>query len=240
MKNSEVVSELKTKYRDQTTVSTQEIKEVLVSIFPDLTPSTISWRINQLKKEKLIQQVGRGIYSFEFKPDYSPQLSLKTKRTYNRIKQLCSSTLCVWDSGMLDDIQGMESDRHWMFFSAAKDELEPLFQKMLDFSKQVFLSPDKEVINRYMVPLKEAIVLTPLVSETPLNEAKDYTMPTIEGILVNAWIKSSNMLEPIGYDINKLFQLAFSNYNINRSKLLRYASRRDQRSQIETLIHSIV
>jgi len=239
MKNSEVISELKNKYGTQSTVSTQEIKEVLIGIFPDLTPSTISWRINQLKKEKLIHQVGRGIYSFEFKPDYIPQLSLKTKRTYNRIKQLCSSTLCVWDSLMLDDILGAESDRHWMFFSTAKNELEPLFQQMLDFSKQVFLSPDKEVINRYMAPLKEAIILTPLVSETPLFEDTDYITPTIEGVLVNAWISSSNMLDLIGYDIKKLFQDAFTSFNINRSKLLRYASRRDQRSQIETLINSI-
>jgi hypothetical protein len=238
MKNPDIIIILREKYTYQTMVSTQEIIDVLKSIFPDLSSSTISWRINQLKKEQLIHQVGRGWYSFEFKPEFTPQISLKTKRTYNRIKPLCSSTISVWDTLMLDDIIDTQSDKHWMFFAVPKDELESLFQQMLDFSKQVFLSPDREIINRYMIPLKEAIVLTPLVSENPLIEGSDYITPTIEGILVNAWINASIMLEPIGYDIIKLFKCAFSNFNINRSRLLRYAARRDQRSQIEALINS--
>jgi len=63
--------------------------------------------------------------------------------------------------------------------------------------ENLWTSPDKEVINRYMMPSKEAIILAPLVSETPLDEDSDYITPTIEGVLVNAWIKNTNMLAPI-------------------------------------------
>lgn len=239
MRNSEIASKLKKHFVKQTTITTQEISEVLIAAFPDLSPNTISWRINQLKKDQFIQQVGRGLYSFEFKPEYQPEISLKTKRVYNRIKPLCQSALSVWDTQMLDAIIGIRSDKHWMFFATAKEDLESLFDQMLDFSKQVFLQPDKEVINRYMMPLNEAIILTPLISETPLEKSGDYFTPTIEGILVNAWLAFDNYLAPSGYDIKELYQSAFSKYNINQSKLLRFSTRRDKRTEIEKFIKNI-
>ena len=239
MKNAEIAFKLKDHFSEQTIISTQEIREHLCATFPNLSASTISWRINQLKVEQLIQQVGRGLYSFNFKPEYSPEISLKTKRIYNKAKVFCESEISVWDTQMLDTILGTPSERHWVFLTTAKETLEHLFGQMLDFSKPVFLQPDAETINRYVMPLPEAILLTPLVSETPLSRAGDYLTPTIEGILVNAWLAADSYLTPIGYDVKALYQAAFTTYNINQSKLLRFSTRRDKRSEIEKFINSL-
>ena len=207
---------------------------------PNLSESTLSWRINQLKAENLIHQIGRGLYSFDFKPEYRPDISLKTKRTYNRIKALCKGDLSVWDTQMLNRISDTDISKHWMFLATTKDELEPLFDDMLDFSKQVYLQPEGEIVRRYILPLDEVIILIPLVSESPLFEGVDYISPTIEGLLVNAWIKSETYLKPIGFDIEFLFQKAFEKFNINQSKLLRYATRRDKREEIIKFINTIL
>ena len=186
MKNTELVSKLKKRFSKKETVTTQEITEVLADALPNVSSSTLSWRINQLKTENLIHQAGRGLYSFTYKPEYNFELGLKTKRIYNRVKALTTSEVSVWDTNALDLILEKKNSKSLIFLSVAKEELEPLFNNMLAFSKQVFLNPDKETINRYLKPLEEAIVLTPLISETPLIKTGDYITPTIEGLLVNS------------------------------------------------------
>lgn len=240
MKNIDVANKLKENFKSQLTITTQEIKEVMTILLPNLSESTLSWRLNQIKAENLIHQIGRGLYSFEFKPEYRPEISLKTKRTYNRVKALCKSELCVWDTQMLNEIMGSNISKHWMFLAIIKDELEPLFDEMLSFSKQVYLQPEEEIVRRYILPLEDVIVLVPLVSESPLCQGSDYTSPTIEGLLVNAWLKSALFLKPIGFEVEVLFKKAFEKYNINQSKLLRYAARRDKREEIVDFINSIL
>ncbi|UZS00098.1 DUF6577 family protein [Chondrinema litorale] len=239
MKKSELASKLKEYFANQSIITTKEITKVLANAFPEVSTNTISWRINQLKKEKLIYQTGRGLYSFEFKPEYTPDFSLKTKRLYNRMKPFCKAELSMWDTQMLNHISETNVDRYWVFLSTKKEELEPLFENMLDFSKQTFLQPDKEVISRYLMAHTEAVIITPLVSETPLCKLGEYITPTIEGLLVNVWLKYENYLKPIGFDIKKLYEQAFKKYSINQSKLLRYAARRDKRNEINEFIKSI-
>jgi hypothetical protein len=239
MKNSELADLLKKHFVNQLVITTTEITEVLVSACPELSSATISWRLNQLKKEELIYQKGRGIYSFDFKPDYLPELSLKAKRLYNKIKPFCKSDLSMWDTQMLNEIGGTDIERFWIFFSTTKEELVSLFDNMLDFSKQSFLQPDKEVTSRYLMAHDEAIILLPLVSETPLLKTGDYLSPTIEGLLVNAWLNYENYLQPIGFDIKRLYEQAFKKYNVNQNKLLRYAARRDKRNEIIDFIKKI-
>ena len=96
MINIELASILREHFANQSVITTKEITEVLVSAYPELSPNTISWRINQLKGENLIFQTGRGLYSFEFKPEYIPEISLKSKRLYNRIKPFCKGELIIW------------------------------------------------------------------------------------------------------------------------------------------------
>ena len=209
--------------------TTKELIGILSEWNPSANSKTHAWKINQLVKEKFIFSIGRGLYSFKFKPEYIPELSLKTKRVYNRIKPYCETELVVWDTSLLNDIAETSIDRHWMFIQTAKEELEPLFNNLLDFSKQSFFQPDKEIINRYLIPLSEAIILTPLISETPIYRNGDYVSPSIEGILINAWLKDENFLKPIGFNIKEIYEKAFLKYNVNQSKLLRFAARRDKR-----------
>ncbi len=239
MKNDQLILAIKEYFQGENTLTATEIKKAIIDVFPNLSDNTVSWRINQLKKEKLIFQVGRGVYSLEYKPEYFPEISLKTKRLYNRVNSLCPKQLSVWDTEMIFSIAETDNPKHWVFLSTNKEDLEPLFNNMLDFSRQVFLQPDKEVVQRYIIPQNEVIILTPFVSETPLCKGCDYLSPSLEGLLVNVWLKADLFFEPIGFDVNKLFKMAFEKFTVNQSKLLRYAARRDKREEIEKLIKSL-
>lgn len=240
MINIEIASILREHFANQSVITTKEITEVLVSAYPELSPNTISWRINQLKGENLIFQTGRGLYSFEFKPEYIPEISLKSKRLYNRIKPFCKGELIIWDTQMLNEIAGSNMERSWIFVSVNKEEVDSLFDNMLDFSKQTFLQPDNDTINRYLMAHSEAIIITPLISETPLYSIGEYTTLSIEALLVNVWMKYESLLQPIGFDIKVLYQQALKKYNVNQSKLLRYAARRDKRKEINEFIKTLL
>ena len=239
MTNKEVVYSLKAQFSGQNLITTHDVSKALMLLFPDAAENTLAWRIFQLKKENLINQVGRGLYSFEFKPEYIPEISPKTKRFFKRIKHLGQSELCVWDTSMLSEISGAIVNKHWIFIAVPKDELDGLYDQMLGFSKQVFLHPDKDVLHRYMMAQDEAIILTPLISEAPIFKADDFVSLTLEGILVNALFESESFLSAMGISPIELFRLAFEKYNVNRSKLLRYASRRDKKVEIENFIKKI-
>lgn len=146
----------------------------------------------------------------------------------------------MWDTQMLNDVAGSAVERYWIFVLVNKEEVDSMFDNMLDFSKQTFLQPDNDTINRYLMAHNEAIIITPLISETPLYTIGEYTTLSIEALLVNVWMKYESLLQPIGFDIKVLYQQAFQKYNVNQSKLLRYAARRDKRKEINEFIKTLL
>lgn len=239
MKNTELAIAIQGNFSNQSVITSKELVLFISLQYPELSLSTISWRINQLKSENLIYQAGRGIYTFQFKPEFNPEISLKTKRLYNKTKPLAPSDLIVWDTEMLDLIIEKVNEKRTTFLLIQKDALNDLFDQMQFLSKPIFLEPTNEIIQRYVLSQNDVILLYPLISETPIQNYGEYLMPTIEGILVNAWLLSDNYLRFLDYSIEEIFENAFKKYNVNKNKLLRYASRRDQRKEIEQLIQKI-
>lgn len=217
---------------------TKDLSSLLGRIYPELSEKTIAWKINQLKNEKIIFQVGRGLYSQAFMPEFELSLSLKSKRFCNKIEKK-TTKLIIWDTSVLDNLLQRTSEKSWIFILAPKTDLENLFSELQHFSKPVFLNPDREVTSRYVLPQSEAVILLPSISQMPTTAQNDFIVPTIEAILVNIWLDFERYFQPLGYDLKTLFETSFKKYNINRSKLLRYAARRDKREAIEEFIDTL-
>lgn len=240
MHNSHLIDLFKKEVGTHIPFSTRELTNFLQNKLPELHESTIGWRINQLKNEGFIFQVGRGVYSFEEKPEYQPNLSLKSKRLYNRIIRLIpDKRISIWELEMLNEFCENKNHPNYVFISTSKDELESLFNEMMGFSKKVFLNPDSTILNRYVLPLEDAIILLPLVSEAPLLELKNTWIPSLEGLLVDAFVNNELILKPAGYSLEEIFKKALEKYHVNQSKLFRYAARRDKRNEIENYIHNL-
>jgi|SRR6218665_998840 len=239
MRNNELATAIKEQFPTQKIITSKELVLFLSTLFSELSTNTISWRINQLKTENLIYQSGRGLYTFDFKPEFNPEINLKSKRIYNKTKPFVYSELIVWDTEILDLIVEKENKKRSTFLLVQKDELNELFNQMQFMSKPIYLEPNSEIIQRYILPQSDVVLLYPLISETPTQHNGDYKLPTLEGVLVNAWLLSENYLKPLGYSIEEIFENAFKKYNVNKNKLLRYAARRDQRKEIEQLIQNI-
>ncbi len=218
--------------------NSQQLNTLIREVYPNVSNNTIAWRINQLKNEKSIYQVGRGLYSLQYFPEFVFHLNIKTKRFCNKIDKDKYSNLIIWDTTILDNLLKKNSGKTWIFILAQKPYLESLFLDLQQLNKPVFLNPNHEITTRYLLPKQEAVILMPMISQMPTMTQNSFTIPTIEAILVDIWLDFKQYFQPLGYDLNTLFEFSFNNYNINRSKLLRYAARRDKREIIEEFINN--
>ena len=86
---------------------------------------------------------------------------------------------------------------------------------------------------------KRSYIVKPLVSESPIQEVNGINVPTIEKLLVDIQC-DKDFFYLQGQEILYMMQNAFANYNIIIGMLLRYASRRNIKPQIEKYINEIV
>ena len=52
MKNVELATSIKSQFSTQDTINSGELVKYIAGIFPDLSKSTIAWKINQLKSDR--------------------------------------------------------------------------------------------------------------------------------------------------------------------------------------------
>jgi hypothetical protein len=103
-----------------------------------------------------------------------------------------------------------------------------------DNSKRVYLMPSLTDFERY-INTNEAIIIRPLISESPLQLVSGIKTPTIEKILVDiAGDIEFSFLQ--GVEINYVYNTIFEKHNVNKNKLLRYASRRGRKAVVEELL----
>ncbi|MDP4241010.1 MAG: hypothetical protein Q8904_16225 [Bacteroidota bacterium] len=83
--------------------------------------------------------------------------------------------------------------------------------------------------------MNDAIIFRPLISDSPLQLVKDINTPTLEKILVDiVGDIAFSFLQ--GSEINHIYTTIFERHSINKNKLLRYATRRARKEEVEELL----
>ena len=85
--------------------------------------------------------------------------------------------------------------------------------------------------------LTDFILVKPLVSEAPVNLQDSVPVPSIEKLLVDQ--ASDKEYSSTSKSLSKIFQEAFETYDVNKSKLLRYASRKGEKEEITQILAGI-
>ena len=104
-------------------------------------------------------------------------------------------------------------------------------------SMSILLNPSEQECERYITTDKLMIVRL-LVNEAPLIVVNGTPVPTLEKILVDA-AGDKELVFAQGAELYTIYEEAFSSHNVNRSRLLRYATRRHRKEQILKIINAI-
>jgi hypothetical protein len=95
-------------------------------------------------------------------------------------------------------------------------------------------------MNKYVMDSNEPIIITRLTTEAPTQEINKVVTQTIEKLLVDIYCDPVLFSAQQGAELERIYQSAFEKYAVNNTKMLRYASRRNKRDEIENFINKAI
>lgn len=222
-------------FNEKNTLSKKELAEAISSNFPKWADSTITTRIHELKQEGVIHQVARGLYSIIDKKSYLPEISSSLKRVHNKVKrEFPYAIFCVWDTKWLNEFMLHQQFRHYQVIEVEKDAMDSVFNAISDLSKKAFLNPDSKIFEKYVANHEEAIIIKPLITESPIDKTNGVYTPFLEKLMVDMLIERDLFSAQQG-EIEFIYGTALDKYSLNKHMMQRYARRRNQLESVRVL-----
>ena len=208
------------------------------SIEPDVKKTTVNWRIYNLVQKGVLSRIGRGRYCLGNGDAYFPEISGKQISVYKKIKSdFPFLTVCLWSTSVLNEFMLHQPGRYYQLLEVEKDATESIFYYLKDRNYSVYMEPTQELIRRYMIDEKEPWIVKPLVTEAPIQHINGIPTVTIEKLLVDIFCDPVLFNAQQGSEMHQIYHEAFEKYTINESKMLRYASRRRKKSELDNYLN---
>jgi hypothetical protein len=208
--------------------------EFYLTLEPEVKKTTVNWRIYNLVQEGVLNRIGRGNFSLGKGKVYTPEISKKQASLYKKIKaDFPFLTVCIWSTSIINEFMLHQPGRYYQLIEVDKDALESIFYYLKNKNYSAFMEPSEQLIRRYMLDEKEPWIVKTLVSEAPIQFVDGIPTVTIEKLLVDIFCDPVIFNAQQGSEMNQIFDEAFEKYTINESKMLRYASRRRKRRELD-------
>jgi len=230
-----IKDKIPTYFVDQQAISKTSLVELIQKDFPNLKESSITVYLSKLKKEGVLKNPSRGKYTLSGKDRFIPVIDTKLKRLYNKIKKdYPFIEFCVWNTLWLNQFMRHQPFRFYTIIELEKDVVQSVFYKLKDQGKTVFTEPDAETFELYVHNSDNAIILKQLVSEAPLVQSENIIIPSLEKLLVDMLI-DTNLFGAQQSELEFIYRSAFEKFEISKSKMKRYAHRRNRETEVEQL-----
>jgi hypothetical protein len=82
------------------------------------------------------------------------------------------------------------------------------------------------------------IIVKSLISEAPLLEIENITVPSIEKLLIDC-LTDVDLFAAQQDELDNIYQMVFQKYHVNINKISRYARRRGQIDELENKIEHL-
>jgi predicted transcriptional regulator of viral defense system len=206
-------------------------KELLESFY-NLKEKSVSQQLYRLLKSHRLERVKSGVY----------RLPISLFAVSEEIKQLNDllkthfpfADFCLWSSDILMPFMHHIPNLNFIYVDVEIAVAESAFNFLrTNQTKSIFFRPTKIEYNRYIAG-KDTIIIRQLISESPLQTIENVPVPTLEKVLVDiAGDVEFDFMQ--GAEITYFYRNVMERYDINKRKLLRYASRRGRKEEIEQL-----
>lgn len=197
-------------------------------------PKTIAWRIHDLKEKGIIQNIGRGIYTWNTKTQYVPDISEKSKILHKNIHdRLPYASICITETKWFNEFMRHQVFKSYWVVETEKEVTGVLFNNLKEIGEDAFLNPDAQIYSTYISMVENPVIVKPLITEAPLQLVEQIHVPTIEKMLVDL-ISDKETYSAQGTEADNIFKTATEKYNVNSNKLMRYARRRNKENDLHT------
>lgn len=194
--------------------------------------TSVNWTLRKLTSKSILFRTGHGIYTKNGHQPFGEEPDINLIGLSQRVYDLFPGVrACFYQGGILSPLLHHLSFNALTYIEVQREFSEVLFHRLRDTGEHVYLKPSREVIRNYLDISQPGIIVKPLISGSPLSTEYDIPMPTLEKLLVDTLCD-----EDFGYlqggEWQYMIENAFSLFNINQSRLLRYAGRRGKLPEV--------
>lgn len=226
--------QLKSNFKGRYSFNTKDIANFYLKFEPDLTVTTINWRIFTLVKTGILSRIGRGVFRIGESHLFIPQVTAEIKRLYDQLhSQFPFLTICIWNTAALNELMLHQPGKFYTMIEVEKDAIDAVFYFLKETEKNLFFDPSDDVLSRYASGEQEVLIVKSLVSEAPMQIFHGINTLTLEKMLVDIYCDEVLFAAQQGSEMQHIFMEAFRRYTINESKMLRYADRKGKKEEIK-------
>lgn len=196
----------------------------------------LNWYLSKMAETGKIARIGHGIYKVDgFMKDFRPEIGSEAAALYRKFHEIFPEIgMCVYEGMWIFQFMHHLASNRVIYIEVEKDLTETIFHRLRDVGVAAYLRPDADFIYKYVELDKESVFVKSLISESPLMEKDGVRIPTLEKLLVDMCC-DSDFFYLQGGEYNRIMRNALSLYNVNSSRLLRYARRRNVSDKIKTI-----
>jgi len=219
-----------------------ELKEFYIKFYPQLKETTFRWMLYDLKKNKVISSLERGVFTLYEKKTitlsiYQPTISQKLEDIYSKlIKQFPYLNICIWETSWLNEFMLHQPGRFFTIIEVESGTEEAVFYYLKSMFENVYVKPTYKDIELYVLEKTDSIVIKKLVSQAPISKKMHICIPKLEKILVDLFAEEDFFYFYQGQELVNIFENIFLYYKVCLPTLYRYAKRRKCNERLETFL----
>ena len=209
------------------------IDDIPTNVTAGITRNTLSWHLSNLCRKGKLRRIGRGIYTAHFSNTFQVKANAKARSLYNTLfRQFPLADFCIYGGGVITPLLHDLTPNNSIYIETNREVAESVFNVLLPkYKGRLFLSPTKKIATTYIDFSRENIIVKPLVTESPLQFDGKVPVPTIEKLLVDTRV-DPDFYFLHGYENLEMLRTAITHYDVNQTRLLRYADRRNEKESI--------
>lgn len=204
-----------------------------------ISRQTVSWYLTKLTESGRLRRIGHGLYAKPTKQEFVIIPTDEDRTLHDELKRLWPfANFCIYNGSVISPLQHHLAANNITYIETEREATSAVFNHLRDDGRTAYLRPTRDLIYNYIDLSQPAIFVKPLITESPTVQNEGVLVPTLEKLLVDLQKDQDFFYLQEAEGLN-IFSNALSLYTINESRLLRYASRRGIRKEIETIIQSI-
>lgn len=212
-------------------------RKAVYSLYPTCSEASINWMLVTLRRQGILASVGAGKY-------YRTSASVKKNYTYPHSQEYLSleqsitesyPLLCfqMWELIQMNDFINHQISKNVIFVEVESMLLDAVYEMLHETHPYAMIQPNEDTFYKQRGSGTD-IVVQKLLTEAP-SPSENHSCP-LEKLLVDLLSKklSGSMIERSEYP--HIYEDIFQKYNIDETRMFRYAKRRNLYDTLCTFI----
>ena len=211
------------------------------SSYPSGSVRSMDTELRQMVAAGILERTGYGQFRLcpDLKPPYIPAVSPEMKTLFSGIQERYPyADFCIWQARSISSFMQHVPSIDVMILETDRSAAEAVYEDAREMAgeRMVLLRPTEKEYRLYASGTPSLLVKD-LISEAPVIRVDGVTTASLEKILVDITIAPEFEFVR-GAELYTIYENADQMYRIGKKAMLRYATRRGKKDEIEKLIKS--